>query len=122
MMFAIDGPKVSTTDPLGVLAANHLPVSRPPGTPPDPARKVADSVWRTDDQLGTSRLSVTTAITPARAAMARRGARSRAGRGRSTRPRAASTATGAAIGSRYWKPFTGHTWKNATGTAIQHNS
>ena len=94
--------------PRGTCESIQSPASRPAGSPPAPASTVRCSVDATRATLTASRLTQTSAST---------------GRIRlPTSGRAASTATGATIGRRYWNPFTGHSSKNRTGTAIQHRS
>src|SRR3954451_13563995 len=124
MMFAIDGPIDTTPAPAGTFLATHSPASRPPGTPPVPARKLEPVVagW-TWTQVVTARLITRTPATTARSAVVvtvtafARHVTSRAGR--LTTTIAASTATGTAMGSRYWKPLTLQTSKKRTGAAIQ---
>src|SRR5580765_2290063 len=109
-MFAIDGPIASISAPFGTFVLIQLPSSRPPGTPPEPARNVSDSPGLIRCQVGIA----TDAATQTAAALIS----SREGRGTlpmrrllegcqraSVRP--ASTATAGAHGSKYWKPLTG---------------
>src|SRR3954463_13201870 len=124
MMFAIDGPIDTTPAPAGTFLATQSPASRPPGTPPVPARKlepvVAGWIWT---QVVTARLTTRTPATTARSAVVvtvtafARHVTSRAGGLKTTI--AESTATGTAMGSRYWKPLTLQTSKKRTGAAIQ---
>src|SRR5215207_3196465 len=117
-MFAIEGPTDIIRAPTGTLWLIQRPASRPPGTPPDPARKVVDAEGWIFDQLGMASVS---AIRVARAgAMIRPSFASRTSDAKSNRvrKRAASTATAGAIGSRYWNPLTGNSWKKPIGTPI----
>src|SRR3954454_4022285 len=106
-MLAIEGPIASNSAPTGRFPRIHWPASRPPATPPVPARKLEpadDGCTRSQDvtaRLATSRTAtaarnpvVVTASTPA--------LHRTCGRGTLTTTIAASTATGTAIGSRYW--------------------
>src|SRR5688572_607307 len=68
-MLAMDGPMVMSLAPAGTFALIHSPASRPPGTPPDPARNWSEPEAWTRDQLGTT--SVRTS-TPTRAALSQR--------------------------------------------------
>ncbi len=63
----------------------------------------------------------TTAVT-ATAGIEVRPKRRRGSAGSRANARAARIATAGAIGSRYWKPFTGQSAKNATGTRIHESS
>ena len=77
-------------EPSGTFASIHSPASRPPGSPPDPASALPSS--------GTSILA-TVAMRRVVLTMPGHGGQ-RVPRLLSARP--ASTASGAAIGSRYW--------------------
>src|SRR4030088_1988163 len=102
-MFAIDGPTASILLPSGRFALIHSPVSRPPGTPPEPARNVGVGVGFTACQDGTAILIPTPRTTAMRVARAS-GGRSADNPGNVPRTtvRAASTAMIGAIGRRYW--------------------
>src|SRR6266700_3343521 len=123
-MLAIDGPMDSISASTGVSDLIHAPASRPPGTPPVPARNEVDPAALILDQLSIASQATTAVVattpTTRPAAALRRPIRSQT-TGLASSP-AASTAHGAATGSRYWKPFTGHSWKNMMGTAIQETS
>src|SRR5688572_16959373 len=114
-MLAIDGPMVMKVDPSGALASIHAPVSRPPGSPPDPARNVSGLAPWTRPHVGMRRLRAAIA-TPSDLRWCP------AGIGNRLSARAARTASAGAMGSRYWNPFTGHSEKKATGTAIHDTS
>src|SRR5713226_227300 len=116
-MFAIDGPIDSISVSVGVSDLIHVPASRPPGTPPVPARNEVDPAALMLDQLNSASDAATAVVITAPTASAilawcRQIARQTTGL--ASNP-AASTAHGAATGSRYWKPFTGHNWKNMNG-------
>src|SRR3954463_9708027 len=104
----MDGPIASRRAPSGTLAATPFPASRPPGSPPVPARNVPVVDGLTVAQTGTARLTDSTAVRTAAATVAAP-AGPRAGRARATRTsvRAASTARAGAIARRYWYPLTG---------------
>src|SRR5437016_7228741 len=103
-MFAIEGPIASISVPRGVCSSIHFPASRPPGTPPVPARKDVEFVAPaiTPQDVDTSH-PTTAAVAPSLIA---RPARMllRPGLRASTVPArkpAARAAVGPAIGSRY---------------------
>src|SRR5215217_4266508 len=101
-MFAIDGPTDIIRAPTGTLWLIQRPASRPPGTPPDPARKVVDVEGWIFEQLGMASVSASTATSAG--AMTRPSLASYTSDAKSNpvRKRAARTATAGAIGSRYW--------------------
>src|SRR6266516_5922905 len=123
-MFAMDGPTDNTSAPPGVLDCIHTPTSRPPGTPPVPARNEVEFAVSMLVQHVTTSQPATSVIAPALMARPAR-ALPRASLAASSlsvsRP-LARTANGATMGSRYWNPFTGQSWKKKTGTTIQHTS
>jgi hypothetical protein len=118
-MLAIEGPMVSSLLPGGVLACSQRPASRPPGTPPEPARKLVEPAEDTRPQLAIPRLATRATMASPRAAAGRR---SRCRGQAPTTSLAASTTATTATGSRYWNPLTGQTWKNRSGTAAQQAS
>src|SRR5258706_1547867 len=123
-MFAIDGPIDNISVSVGAADLIHVPASGPPGTPPVRARNEVAPAALMLDQLNSASDAATAAVatTPtARAMLAWCRQITCHTTGLASNP-AASTAHGAATGSRYWKPFTGHSWKNMTGTAIQQMS
>src|SRR6476661_8651560 len=128
MMFAIEGPRASRSAPTGTCSSTHSPASRPPGTPPVPARKVDpdDDGCTRDQEIRprlTTRATATATRSPAVLTTAIRPAGQRTGgTGALTTTMAARTARGTAIGSRYWKPLTAQTSKNRHGTATQATS
>src|SRR6266567_4470122 len=123
-MFAIDGPMDSISASTGVSALIHAPAARPPGTPPVPARKEVEPAALMLDQLSSASEATTAVVTrtpAARATIAPGRPILSHSAGLASNP-ADSTAHGAATGNRYWKPFTGQSWKNTNGTAIQQIS
>src|SRR5215212_9395347 len=104
-MFAIEGPTVSIWAPSGTFCEIHLPASRPPGTPPEPARNVASPALSIRDQLDANSESeiTTTAATATRRSV--RNVRAPFGDFVSSPQRAivraASSATAGATGRRY---------------------
>src|SRR5580693_4316444 len=109
----MDGPMVKIVAPCGRLAAIHCPASRPPGSPPDPARKVVLADGLMVCQVGMAMVAHTMAI-HAVVAAARRAAdilpvsfwRASFSWARSTASAAQMASTGA-MGSRYWNPLIG---------------
>src|SRR5260370_38684752 len=104
----MDGPMVKIVAPGGRLAAIHCPVSRPPGRPPVPARKVVLADGPIVCQAGTAMVTHTMAAHAAVAAPSRVAdilpvSFSRA---RSIASAAQMASTGA-MGSRYWNPLIG---------------
>src|SRR3954464_10501185 len=98
----MDGPIASRRAPSGTLAATHLPASRPPGSPPVPARNVPVAEGLTVAQTGTARLTDSTAVRTAAATVVdQAGHCARRVRATRTSVRAASTARAGAIGRRY---------------------
>src|SRR5215204_3627315 len=113
-MLAIDGPTDIIRAPTGTLRPIQRPASRPPGTPPEPARKVDAFDGCTLLQLDTASETVSTARASGMI-HARRRNRQRDRHGimlgsHSLKKRAASTATAGAMGRRYWKPLIGNSW------------
>ena len=109
MMFAIDGPIASISAPAGMCVRIQPPASLPPGTPPEPARNLPDEGGWIRPQAGIASVTATPAVASALNACAvwRRPANFVQCSGQSANVRAARIAIGGAIGSRYWKPFTG---------------
>src|SRR6266704_7153015 len=123
-MFAIEGPMDSISASPGVSDLIHSPAARPPGTPPVPARKEVEPAALMLDHVRSASAVATAAVTTTATAWPAFTLRwpiqvHTAGLARHP---AASTAQGAATGSRYWKPLTGHSWKNMNGTATQQAS
>src|SRR5215213_1639275 len=101
-MLAIDGPTDIMRAPVGTLRSIQRPASRPPGTPPEPARKLVTFDGCTFCQLGIAIDAATTTMAPARSQVRVAGRlRARASGVQCTRKRAARIATAGAIGSRY---------------------
>src|SRR5437773_12140090 len=123
-MFAIDGPMESISASTGVFDLIQSPAARPPGTPPVPARNEPELAALMVDQLSSASEATTAVLTRAPVTLAvvpRRRPIPSQRTGLASNP-ADRTAHGAATGSRYWKPFTGQSWKNMKGTAIQQVS
>src|SRR5690242_16666275 len=124
MMFAMEGPVASICAPSGVWAATHIPASRPPGTPPVPARNevaLAVLMLAQDPMASHTATATVAAVNSARPYRVLPRA-SRVTRSTSESKPAARIATGAATGSRYWYPFTGQGGKNTIGTTIQQTT
>src|SRR3954447_11649666 len=107
----MDGPIASSCAPGGTFCRTHLPASRPPGTPPVPARNFPVGAGLTTAHVGTARLMSVMAVAPATSARSTH-RRADEGRGMATvdrrdSARPASTAMTGATGSRYWYPLTG---------------
>src|SRR6266511_3418419 len=121
-MLAIDGPSASICAPAGTFSRSHSPAARPPGTPPEPARKLVEFVTLTRLQLDATSVAttrVTTTTWSAAAGTRRLPTRRGVVVGQPARARAARITIAGITGSRYWKPFTGQVWKNRIGIAIQ---
>src|SRR3954447_3272875 len=101
-MLAIDGPTDIIRAPSGTCLRIHRPASRPPGTPPEPARNVADVAGWILDQLGIASDSTTTATSTGVTRGAYRKCGASTPKSKRASRRAARTATAGAIGSRYW--------------------
>src|ERR1700680_1479001 len=116
MMFAIDGPSASNCALRGTFAPTHRPASRPPATPPDPARNVPDDDGVIFWIVGSRRLRPMAAMaTPLTIGDTPVERSSRPRMGRRARDRAASSATGVAIGSRYWHALPRPGWEEPNG-------
>src|SRR5258708_38936287 len=61
-MFAIDGPIDNISVSVGVSDLIHVPASRPPGTPPVPARHEVDPAALMLDQLNSASDAATAAV------------------------------------------------------------
>src|SRR5512146_1098000 len=121
-MLAMDGPMVMNWAYAGTFASIQAPASRPPGTPPVPARNSEPTCGWIRCQL--AKASDATTATEATQEI-KGGNDTRRETSRPCRSRMAfheypsnlpaKIASGGAMGNQYWKPFTGHSWKKTAG-------
>src|SRR3989304_2951103 len=102
-MFAIDGARVIKVAPGGVFSRIHRPASRPPGTPPEPARNRPVALVARTCHAGIRREIATKDASPRRTQedwISRPRTRNEGADGQRVKVRPAATANGGAIKRR----------------------